>query len=114
MKIFVLFVLLYLISGVISVKAEAQPKVDREFRAVWIATVDNIDFPTKKNLSIEEQKAEIIKDLELAGFLKMNAVIFQVRPMCDASTWVGTIKRSSATRRSGTSRKAARRRPART
>jgi uncharacterized lipoprotein YddW (UPF0748 family) len=75
---------LILISGVISVKAEVLPKVDREFRAVWIATVDNIDFPTKKNLSIEEQKAELIKDLELAESLRMNAVIFQVRPMCDA------------------------------
>lgn len=68
----------------VAVKAETLPKIEREFRAIWIATVDNIDFPTKKNLSIEEQKAEIIKDLELAKSLKMNAVIFQVRPMCDA------------------------------
>lgn len=60
------------------------PRVAREFRAVWIATVDNIDFPSKKNLTIEQQKAEILKDLELAKSLKMNAVIFQVRPMCDA------------------------------
>jgi len=67
-----------------SAKAEILPKVEREFRAVWIATVENIDFPTAKNLSVEEQKAELIKDLELAASLKMNAVIFQVRPMCDA------------------------------
>lgn len=60
------------------------PVPEREFRAVWIATVDNIDFPTKKNLTIEQQKAEIIRDLELAKSLHLNAVIFQVRPMCDA------------------------------
>ena len=79
----ILITLILFLSSV-SVKAEILPKVEREFRAVWIATVDNIDFPTKKNLSIEEQKAELIKDLEFAKSLKMNAVIFQVRPMCDA------------------------------
>lgn len=82
MKIFVLLILFSAV--IISVKAETLPKVEREFRAVWIATVDNIDFPTRKNLSIAEQKAELIKDLELAESLRMNAVIFQVRPMCDA------------------------------
>jgi uncharacterized lipoprotein YddW (UPF0748 family) len=65
-------------------RAETPPAPAREFRAVWIATVDNIDFPSKKNLSIDEQKAEIVRDLDLARELKMNAVIFQVRPMCDA------------------------------
>lgn len=69
---------------VVAAHGETLPKVEREFRAVWIATVNNIDFPTKRNLSIEQQKAEIIQDLELAESLKMNAVIFQVRPMCDA------------------------------
>ncbi len=79
-----IFTVLFIFSIFISVKAETLPKVAREFRAVWIATVDNIDFPSAKNLTIEQQKAEIINDLELAKSLKMNAVIFQVRPMCDA------------------------------
>jgi uncharacterized lipoprotein YddW (UPF0748 family) len=78
------FFLVFFILAIFSVKAETLPKIEREFRAVWIATVDNIDFPTKKNLTIKQQKAEIIKDVELAKSLKMNAVIFQVRPMCDA------------------------------
>src|SRR5258706_2695212 len=60
------------------------PTVRREFRAAWIATVDNIDFPSKKTLSINEQKAELIRDLDLAKELRLNAIIFQVRPMCDA------------------------------
>jgi uncharacterized lipoprotein YddW (UPF0748 family) len=79
-----IFIGLFILSIFMSARAETLPTPEREFRAVWIATVDNIDFPTKKNLSIEEQKAEILKDLELAKDLKMNAVIFQVRPMCDA------------------------------
>jgi len=61
-----------------------RPTVEREFRAVWIATVDNVDFPSKKGLPVEDQKAEIIRDLELAKSLKLNAVVFQVRPMTDA------------------------------
>ena len=63
---------------------ESLPKVEREFRAVWIATVDNIDFPTKKGLDVTQQKAELISALDLAKKLHLNAVIFQVRPMTDA------------------------------
>ncbi len=61
-----------------------QPPVEREFRAVWVATVDNIDFPTRKNLSIDAQKTEIVAILDLAKKLRLNAVVFQVRPMTDA------------------------------
>lgn len=68
----------------ITVGAQRMPAPQREFRAAWIATVDNIDFPSKKGLSVEEQKAEIIRDLDLARRLRLNAVIFQVRPMADA------------------------------
>ncbi|MGD9631151.1 MAG: glycoside hydrolase family 10 protein [Pyrinomonadaceae bacterium] len=64
--------------------AQPLPKVEREFRAVWIATVDNIDFPTKRTLSVNEQKAELISVLELARKLRLNAMIFQVRPAADA------------------------------
>ncbi len=60
------------------------PEAEREFRAVWIATVDNIDFPSRKGLSADAQKAELLAALELAKRLRLNAVIFQVRPMTDA------------------------------
>jgi uncharacterized lipoprotein YddW (UPF0748 family) len=65
-------------------ESQSPPKPEREFRAAWIATVANIDFPTKKTLSVEQQKAELVQNLELAKRLKLNAVIFQVRPQCDA------------------------------
>ncbi|CAN5483624.1 glycoside hydrolase family 10 protein [soil metagenome] len=64
--------------------SQTLPKVDREFRAVWVATVDNIDFPTKKDLTIAQQKVELIAMLDLAKKVRLNAVIFQVRPMADA------------------------------
>ncbi|HLM59733.1 MAG TPA: family 10 glycosylhydrolase [Pyrinomonadaceae bacterium] len=79
----ILIAIFYLLLCV-SVQAEILPKPEREFRAVWIATVDNIDFPSKRTLSVEEQKAEILKMLDLARELKLNAIVFQVRPMGDA------------------------------
>jgi uncharacterized lipoprotein YddW (UPF0748 family) len=63
---------------------QAKPQPEREFRAAWIATVANIDFPSRKTLSIEQQRAELTSTLELAKKLRLNAVIFQVRPMADA------------------------------
>lgn len=68
----------------LAVAAQKLPEPEREFRGVWIATVDNIDFPTKKTLTDREQEAELLKDLDLAVSLNLNAVVFQVRPMCDA------------------------------
>ncbi|MBP6002639.1 MAG: family 10 glycosylhydrolase [Pyrinomonadaceae bacterium] len=64
--------------------AQPMPPIVREFRAVWVATVDNIDFPTSKGLSAEKQKAELTAILDLAQKLRLNAVVFQVRPMTDA------------------------------
>ncbi len=66
------------------ISSQNLPEPQREFRAVWIATVDNIDFPTRKTLSVEEQKQELLRNLDLAKRLRLNAVVFQVRPMCDA------------------------------
>lgn len=54
-----------------------------EFRGVWIATVDNIDWP-KKGTGTESQKAEFIRQLDLHRKNGMNAVIVQVRPAADA------------------------------
>lgn len=64
--------------------AIAQNPRNYEFRAVWVATVDNIDWPSSKNLSVEEQKAEYIKLLDMHQQNGMNAVIVQIRPAGDA------------------------------
>lgn len=60
----------------------AQPKP--EFRAVWIATVDNIDWPTKGNFNSDSQRAEFIRILDFHKANGMNAVIAQIRPATDA------------------------------
>jgi uncharacterized lipoprotein YddW (UPF0748 family) len=60
------------------------PPVPREFRAAWITTVWNKDWPSRDNLSAQQQQAEAITILNRARQLNLNAVIFQVRPMGDA------------------------------
>lgn len=60
------------------------PPVAREFRAAWIATVGNSVWPSKPGLPVAEQKAELLALMDRAVQLKLNALIFQVRPACDA------------------------------
>lgn len=60
----------------------AQPKY--EFRGVWVATVENIDFPSSRTLTTEAQKAEFISLLEMHKRNGMNAVVVQIRPVTDA------------------------------
>jgi uncharacterized lipoprotein YddW (UPF0748 family) len=55
-----------------------------EFRAVWVASVVNCDFPSSKALDAEQQKAEFIKLADMHQRNGMNALIVQVRPAGDA------------------------------
>src|SRR5882762_10237891 len=55
------------------------PKPQREFRGAWVATVGNSDWPSRRDLSTAEQKAELLAILDRAAQLKLNAIIFQVR-----------------------------------
>ncbi len=64
--------------------AEQAPQAAREFRAAWVATVANIDWPSRKGLSSAEQQAEVIALLDQAVALKLNAIILQVRTSADA------------------------------
>lgn len=60
------------------------PEVNREFRGVWIATVANINWPSKRNLTVFEQKVEALQLLDMLQEMNFNAVILQVRPSADA------------------------------
>jgi uncharacterized lipoprotein YddW (UPF0748 family) len=60
------------------------PHIERSFRAAWIATVWNKDWPSRDNLSTSQQQAEAIAILDRAQKMNFNALIFQVRPMGDA------------------------------
>jgi len=56
----------------------------REFRAAWVATVANIDWPSRKALSSAEQIVEIHALLDRAAALGLNTIILQVRTSADA------------------------------
>ena len=64
--------------------AKSVPASPREFRAAWVATVANIDWPSKPGLSTEEQQKEAIAILDRAKEINLNAIILQVRTACDA------------------------------
>ncbi len=66
-----------------SLSAQSHPP-KYEFRAVWLATVANIDWPSQPGLPVEEQKAEAREILDMHQQLGMNVLIFQVRPAADA------------------------------
>ena len=58
----------------------AQP----EFRGAWVATVFNLDWPSKAGLPAEEQKSQLRAILDRAQQLKLNAILLQVRSVSDA------------------------------
>lgn len=60
------------------------PPAPREFRAVWVASVANIDWPSRAGLPVAQQQAEIITLLDSAQSLHLNAIVLQVRPSADA------------------------------
>jgi uncharacterized lipoprotein YddW (UPF0748 family) len=64
--------------------ADGPPTAPREFRAVWVATVGNIDWPSKPGLSSPQQQAEAIAILDRCKAMNINAIVLQVRPACDA------------------------------
>jgi len=81
---------------------ERPPQLAREFRAAWIATIYNLDWPSFPGLSPAAQQAELRGILDKLVALKMNAVVFQVRAQCDA-TYASTLEpwSSSLTGRMG-------------
>ena len=55
-----------------------------EFRAVWVATVYNLDYPSKGTANAAALRREADEILQTCAQWGMNAVILQVRPTCDA------------------------------
>lgn len=71
--------------------ADLPPPAPREFRAAWVSTVANIDWPSKQNLSADQQQAEAVAILDRAKALNLNAIVLQVRPSAD-SIYPSTIE----------------------
>ena len=64
--------------------AELPPAPEREFRGLWVATYQNLDWPSHPGLDPSRQKAELLAILDRAVQLHLNAILLQVRPCCDA------------------------------
>jgi len=60
------------------------PSLQREMRGLWVATVANIDWPSRSGLSADQQRAELLNILDRAAAAGFNAIIFHVRPSSDA------------------------------
>lgn len=56
----------------------------RQFRGLWVSTVSNIDYPSKRGLSAEQLAKEADEILDRAVKLRFTAIFLQVRPMGDA------------------------------
>lgn len=55
-----------------------------EMRGLWIATVNNLNFPSRQGLRAAELTAELDAIVEFAAASGFNAILFQVRPAADA------------------------------
>jgi uncharacterized lipoprotein YddW (UPF0748 family)/predicted transcriptional regulator len=73
-------------SGAQLAARDAQPaiKPKYEFRAAWVASVENIDWPSKKGLPVDSQKVEFTRLLDMHQRNGLNAVVVQIRPAADA------------------------------
>jgi len=60
------------------------PVIQREMRGLWIATVANIDWPSRTTLTADQQRAELSDIMTRAAATGINTIIIQVRPAGDA------------------------------
>ena len=78
-----LITIIFVILTTINLLSQSIPP-KREFRAAWLATVVNLDWPSSRTLSTADQKLELTKLLDSLNLYGVNTVIFQVRTECDA------------------------------
>ncbi|SNC74606.1 Uncharacterized lipoprotein YddW, UPF0748 family [Hymenobacter gelipurpurascens] len=78
--LFLCFICLF--GSQVATAADAPPK--RELRGVWIATVENIDWPSSRTLTPDQQRREYRRILDNHQRSGINAVFVQVRPASDA------------------------------
>ena len=67
-----------------SLNQERQDEINDDFKGLWVATVLNLDYPSKAtsdSSTLKKEALQIINDAQAMGF---NAIILQVRPSADA------------------------------
>lgn len=67
-----------------AMKPDTLPPIRRELRGAWVATVRNIDWPSKPGLSAQQQQQELLAIMDRAAAMGLNALVLQVRPAADA------------------------------
>ncbi len=77
-------ILLFLLIHGVSFSQVNNPPPKREFRATWVSTVYNLDWPSKSGLSVKEQQLEFKYMLDQNQKLGLNAIIVQIRTTSDA------------------------------
>jgi uncharacterized lipoprotein YddW (UPF0748 family) len=77
-----LLVALVLLSAIVPARSQTPPK--REFRAAWVASVTNLDWPSSPGGTPAAQKTQLVDLLNALQAAGINVIIFQVRPECDA------------------------------
>jgi len=70
------------LAAVVASAKSTPPK--REFRGVWVATVSNLDWPSSRSGSPATQMQELSNLFDYLKNAGVNAILFQVRPECDA------------------------------
>lgn len=79
------FVLIVFFSFILlpqSLFSQYHPKT--EMRAIWVATVNNIDWPSSPGLPVDMQKKELTDLLDITKEYNLNTIVFQIRPAADA------------------------------
>lgn len=88
-----LFVILAMVLfGVHGKKPEEKPpkeavmkrETDREMRGVWVASVENLDYPAMPTASAQELRAQADAVMDGVGRMGFNTIFLQVRPCSDA------------------------------
>jgi len=70
--------------GALACPAPDPATPSRQVRAEWIASVVNIDWPSRAGLPAAEQQAELVRWLDEAVGRGLNTIMLQVRPTADA------------------------------
>lgn len=76
--------ILLVLSLIAQAQTDVAPNPKREFRGVWVATVANIDWPSKPGLPVAVQQQELLHLLDEHQQSGMNAIMFQIRPAADS------------------------------
>ncbi len=88
MKWFLVFLILLISPYAYSqntTERQESPSTQGEFRAAWISSVSNLDWPRPQDRNnIPAQKESLIAYFDTLQSLNMNAALLQVRPECDA------------------------------